>query len=415
MAAIGRRLNNMLDEILRLRLANQHLACQRSTDPRAMVAHLGAVQSQDYPAALWALGLRVAQATRTSLECAFNSGAILRTHVLRPTWHLVTPEDIRWMLALTAPRIKRAMASRDRALGLTDDLVAQTNAAIARALEGGQQLTRPEIGGALQAAGIAVADGSVLSHLVSHAELDGVVCSGALRGKLHTHALLEERVPRARVLARDEAVAELACRYFASHGPATLNDFAWWSGLTVVDGRRGLEAHGSRFVNEKAAGLTYWFASSAASTTTLGPAALLLPNFDEFTVAYRARELFYSRELEFRPGPRDDAPFGNVIVIGGQVVGIWKRSLVKERLRIEPRWFNPPARHEEMAFTEAAERYAAFMGLPAAQQRTSVAPDEFPPVPHRPVAEGQPKPRRGLVRPRGWPDRADRRAARVPS
>src|SRR5207253_11016473 len=121
-------------EILQLRLANQHRAQQCLTDPRAMVEHLGAVQSQDYPAALWALGLRVAQATRTSLECAFNSGAILRTHVLRPTWHFVTPEDIRWMLTLTAPRVKRGMASRDRELGLNDELVAQTNTVIARAL-----------------------------------------------------------------------------------------------------------------------------------------------------------------------------------------------------------------------------------------------------------------------------------------
>jgi len=351
-------------EILQLRLANQHLALQRSTDPRAMVAHLGAVQSQDFPAALWGLGLRLAKATRASLECAFNRGAILRTHVLRPTWHFVTPEDIRWMVALTAPRIKRGMASRNRELGLTDELVAQTNTVIARALEGGKQLTRPEIGAALQAAGIAVADGSVLAHLVSSAELDGVVCSGALRGKQHTHALLEERVPRAPVLDRYEAVAELVWRYFASHGPATLTDFAWWSGLTVVDGRRGLEAHGSRFVSEKVTGLTYWFASSAAATRAPEPVALLLPNFDEFTVAYRSRELFYSRELVWRPGPRDDAPFGNVIVIGGQVLGMWKRSVVKERLRIEARWFNPPSRRDETAFTEAAERYAAFVGMP---------------------------------------------------
>ncbi len=351
-------------EILQLRLANQHLAGQGSTDPRAMVAHLGAVQSQDYPAALWSLGLRV-KASRESLECAFNTGAILRTHVLRPTWHFVTPDDIRWILALTAPRIKRAMASRDRELGLHDDLVVQTNTVIARALEGGKQLTRPEIGAALQAAGIAVADGSVLSHLVSRAELDGVVCSGARRGKQHTHALLEERVPRARVLERDEAVAELVCRYFASHGPATLNDFAWWSGLTVADGRRGLEAHGSRFVSEKVSGLTYWFASPAAAPTgALGPVALLLPNYDEFTVAYRSRELFYARELAWRPGPRDDVPFGNVIVVGGHVVGMWKASVVKERLRIEPRWFNPPSPREETAFTEAAERYAGHVGLP---------------------------------------------------
>ncbi len=350
--------------ILQLRLANQHLAQQHLTDPRAIVAHLGAVQSQDYPAALWALGLRLANATRASLEYAVNGGTILRTHVLRPTWHFVAPEDIRWMLALTAPRIKRAMASRDRELGLNDETVARTNTVITRVLEGGKQLTRTELRDALQVAGIAVADGSVLSHLVSRAELDGVVCSGAPRGKQHTYALLEERVPRAPMRERDEAVAELAGRYFASHGPATLNDFAWWSGLTVVDGRRGLEAHGSRFVSEQACGLTYWFAASSAPDTALASAALLLPNYDEFTVAYRSRELFYAREFVWRPGPRDDVPFGNVIVIGGQVVGMWQRSLVKERLRIEPKWFNPPSRRQETAFSDAAQRYAAFVGLP---------------------------------------------------
>jgi hypothetical protein len=267
------------------------------------------------------------------------------------------------MLALTAPRIKQRMASRDRELGLNDEVVARSNTIIARALEGGKQLTRPEIGAALPAGGIAVADGSVLAHLVSRAELDGVVCSGALRGKQHTHALLEERVPRAPLLDRSEAVAELVCRYFTSHGPATLSDFAWWSGLTVVDGRRGLEAHGARFVSERVSGQAYWFAPSATRSTTaaLEPVALLLPNFDEFTVAYRSRDLFYAREIVWRPGPRDDAPFGNVIVIGGQVVGMWKRSVVKERLTIEPRWFNPPVRGEELAFTRAAERYAAFV------------------------------------------------------
>jgi hypothetical protein len=329
-----------------------------------MVAHLGVVQSQDYSAALWALGLRLAQATRASVECAFNRGEILRTHVLRPTWHFVTPEDIRWMLALTAPRIKRGMASRDRELGLNDELVAQTTMVIARALEGGKHRTRAELGATLRAAGIAVADGAVLAHLVAHAELDGVVCSGALQGKQHTYALLEERVQPAPVLERDEAVAELVGRYFASHGPATLNDFAWWSGLTVDDARRGLAAHGTRFVSEKVAGLTYWFAPSGAPSAELGPAALLLPNFDEFTVAYRSRELFYARELVWRPGPRDDGPFSNVIVIDGEVHGIWKRSVVKERLRIEPWWLNPPPPLAEGAFSEAAERYAAFVGLP---------------------------------------------------
>src|SRR3977135_1626839 len=141
-------------EILQLRLANQHLARQRSTDPRDGVAHLGAVQSQDYPAALWALGLRVAQATRQSLECAFNSGAILRTHVLRPTWHFVTPADIRWMLALTAPRINALSAYYYRQFDLDAAFFARSHKAIIKALEGGREFTRTEIASVLKRAGL---------------------------------------------------------------------------------------------------------------------------------------------------------------------------------------------------------------------------------------------------------------------
>jgi Winged helix DNA-binding domain len=352
-------------EILRRRLANQHLVGQRVREPREMVARLGAVQSQDYPGALWALALRVKGASIQSLQCAFDRGEILRTHVLRPTWHLVAPEDVRWMLALTGPRIRRSMTSRERDLGMDPKLISRSNDAIARALEGGKALTRSELGVALTEVGIDWHnDGGLLAHLASTAELAAVICSGPLKGTQHTYALLDERAPPARSVSRDEAVAELVCRYFTSHGPATLNDFAWWSGLTVGDAREGLGALRTRFTSQKLGELTFWYDPDAVVGRAEGPAMLLLPNFDEFTVAYRSRELFYPREIVYRPGPRYDAPFGNMIVVDGTVVGIWKRTVRKGQLAIEPEWFNPPSPKEAAAFDETVGRYAAFMGLP---------------------------------------------------
>lgn len=352
--------------ILRLRLANEHLLVPTLSDPRAIVAHLGAVQSQDYPAALWALGLRLQQTRFASLECAFNQGAILRTHVLRPTWHFVTPEDIRWMLALTGPRIIRGMTSRERDLGMDLALTSRAADVIVRALEGGNALTRDEIGAALRQAGIEISDPGLLSHLISRCELQALVCSGPMRGKQHTWLVLDERArsPR-RDLHGEEAVGEIVARYFTSHGPATLADFAWWSGLTMGDAKRGLAAHGSRFVSTTVDGLTYWYAAATADVAfESAHSAWLLPNYDEYTVAFRFRELFHQRGPGYQP-TREDSPFSNVIVIDGRVVGLWKRSVPRDPATVEPRWFASPSRAQQHAFDVAAARYAAFFGSAA--------------------------------------------------
>jgi hypothetical protein len=255
------------------------------------------------------------------------------------------------------------MAARDRELGIDATLVSRSIDAIARALGGRRTLTRSAFGSALTEAGIDWRnDGSVLSHLALTAELEAVICSGPLEDSKQTYALLDERVPPTPTMSREEAVAELASRYFTSHGPATLNDFAWWSGLTARDGREGLAAFGTRFTSQQVGELTYWFDCDAVVGDRIPDAGmLLLPNYDEFTVAYRSRELFYSREIVYRPGPRYDAPFGNMIVVGGAAIGIWKRSMRRGELSIEPEWFNSPSPDEIAAFDEALARYVAFM------------------------------------------------------
>src|SRR5262245_302167 len=213
-------------DIARTRLRNQRLIGKPFATPEEVVGWLGAVQAQDYAGAKWAVAQRTAGCSDADVEQACRDGRILRTHVLRPTWHLVLPEDIRWMLALSAPRIRAAMAFYDRRLGLTDAVCARSAAALAAALRGGNHLTRGELARVLAAAGIPAA-GQRLGHLMVRAEIDGVICSGATRGKQSTYALLDERAPAAKPRGRDDALAELAGRYFASHGPALPQDFAW--------------------------------------------------------------------------------------------------------------------------------------------------------------------------------------------
>ena len=227
-------------DIPRLRLFHSGLTGPSFTSPAEAVTHSGAVQAQDFFAATWSLGLRIKNSTRDTIETAYNDGEILRIHVMRPTWHFVMPEDIRWMLELTAPRVKKVLSHYDRKLGLDDALYARSNAAIVTALEGHSYLTRQELKEVLADTGI-VTDVQKLGHVISRAELDGLICSGPKRGKQFTYALLDERVPEFRNLNREESLSELARRYFASHGPAQVQDFSWWSGLADKDAKAALD------------------------------------------------------------------------------------------------------------------------------------------------------------------------------
>ena len=233
------------EEIAWRRLAGQFLTVPGPAKPEDVVRRLGAVQAQDYAGAKWALALRTKTAlTDAAIERAVDAGAIVRTHVLRPTWHFVAASDLRWMLALTGPRVSRTLASYNRALEITPVVIRRSHAAIVKALGGGKHLTRAELAAVLARARVGALTGMRLGRLVAQAELDAVVCSGARRGKQSTYALLDERVPAAQAIERDAALAELARRYFPTRGPASAHDFAWWSGLTVGDARRAVEILG---------------------------------------------------------------------------------------------------------------------------------------------------------------------------
>jgi hypothetical protein len=353
-------------ELAHTRLYNQRLAGTPLATPEEVVAWLGAVQSQDYAGAKWAISQRTPGLSDAAIEAVFAEGRILRTHVLRPTWHFVTPADIRWLLAITAPRIHALNAYMVRQLELDDAIFARSNVAFAKAMEGGRQLTRAELGEVLAEVGIE-ATGMRLGYLLHRAELDAVVCSGARRGKQFTYALLDERAPNARTLTREEALAELTRRYFASHGPATLKDFTWWCSLTLADARAGMELVKEHFVSETIGDQTFWFSPSTPDLHGVlrpaSPSAYLLPNYDEYG-SYADHSAILDAQYGNRLNPRESAVFNNLIVIDGQILGTWRRTLKKKAVVVEILPFRPFNAAEESAVNAALARFGHFLDRP---------------------------------------------------
>ncbi len=350
-------------DIAHQRLHTQHLTGTRLTIAEEVVEWLGAVQSQDYAGAKWAVAQRTKGLTDTDLDQAFATGSILRTHVLRPTWHFVTPADIRWMLALTAPRVHALNAPYYRKVALDDTVFAQSNAALIQALQGGQQLTRAELAAVFEQIGIRVDDPLRLALLVMQAELEGIICSGGRRGKQFTYALLDERAPQARRLERDEALAALVKRYFTSHGPATLKDFVWWSSLTLTDAKVGIDLVKSELVAEEIGDQTFWFAPSTLPAKSPTPQAYLLPNYDEY-ISYADRSAICDPAYAKQFYPRENSIFSHIIVVDGQIIGTWQRTVKKSAVVIERSTFRTLTPAEEEAVVAAAHQYAAFLNLP---------------------------------------------------
>ena len=313
-------------DITSQRLQNQRLAGNPLKNPEEVVQWMGAIQAQDYAGAKWAIAQRSENTTSAAIDKLLADGAIVRTHVMRPTWHFVMPADIRWLLKLTAPRVIAAMAYQNRLQELGDADFRRANKLFISALQGGKQLTRTELAHALQQGGIE-ARGVRLACLLMRAELDGVICSGGRLGKQFTYALLDERVPPTKPWTREESLAELAGRYFTSHGPATAQDFAKWSGLLVSDARKGAEMVKTREIRVKA------------------PTIHLLPIFDEY--------LFATKDHA--------APS---IILNGRVIGQWRRTLEKNTAVIETKLSIRLGKSEQVALNAAAKRYSRFLEIP---------------------------------------------------
>ena len=348
-------------EFIRLRLANQRLSVTTLSTPAQVVRWLGAAQAQEYGGAKWSLALRMQNGSDEVIEQAFTAGEILRTHLMRPTWHFVPAEDIRWMLELTAPRVHTVNGTMYRQHALDTETLVRSSAVLESALGGGRHLTRAELAAELRRAGIS-ADGVRLGYILHYAELEGLICSGPRRGKQFTHALLAERAPQAQSLPREQALATLTRRFFSSHGPATLKDFSWWSGLTMADARIGLEIARSDLLSEEIDGLVYWRPAASPDVEPPSPYAYLLQPYDEYTIAYR------HYWPVFDPDHRQQilaAAFYGIIILDGRLVGNWGRTIKGKQTLIKTALFRPLSEPETAALQAAAARFGDFVGMEA--------------------------------------------------
>jgi hypothetical protein len=353
-------MDSVINNFARRRLISQHIGGTELKSPAALVSHMGAMQAQDFNMVKWAIGARIPGVSEEQIDKAFNSGALIRTHLMRPTWHLIVPEDVSWLLELTAPRIKSAARSRHKQLEIDDKLVAKSNALIGKALAGNKHMTRDELMDVLENAGIK-ARKERSTHLMFCAELDGIVCSGEIRNKEQTYALLSERVPEIKKIERDEALTRLAKKYFTSHCPASAQDFAWWSGLSLGDARRAIELIKPGFNSEKVGEITYWFPDSFVPVSLNTDTEHLLPAFDEYIIAYRDRSasLVFERH---KKAVSDNGIFRPIVVINGIVKGVWKRTIKKDAVLIELSLFHPLNKKEMKGIEKAGEKYGKYLG-----------------------------------------------------
>jgi hypothetical protein len=348
-----------LSDIAKQRLINQGLVkptLQTATD---VVATLGAVQAQDYAASKWGISQRTTGLTDAQIEKEIDDGKIVRTHILRPTWHFVAAADIRWMLALSAPRVHAANAYWYRHLEVDDAVARRSRTVMARALRDGKHLTRAELGHALTQAKIQVTNSVRLASIVMRAELDGVICSGARRGKQFTYALMEERVTESAALERDAALFVLARRYFTTRGPATADDFAWWAGLTKADAKRGAEAAAMHLEHRSIENKSYWFPAERPVRFS-SPLANLLPNYDEYFIGFKDRSAFSARLTASGIKERTSALSGHILTINGQIVGGWRRTLVGRKVAVEPRLLLGLSETERRAVGVATRKFGHF-------------------------------------------------------
>jgi hypothetical protein len=346
-------------EISHLRLINQQIASSEQSTVKEIVHWMGAIQAQDYPMSKWGLGIRLPGSTEAMIELAINKGEIFRIHALRPTWHLVSAQDIHALLELSAPQIRAATRSRDNQLGLTDSVFRKSQEIMETVLQNENHLTREELLTVIINAGFDLSENRA-SHLFMRAEIDRVICSGKIKSGKLTYALLSERVPHKEIFDRESSCTELARKYFKSHGPATLQDFVWWSGLPVGEAKKSIEAIKAEFISETIDNQIYWFSASIQFDEPEKNMIFFLPAFDEFIISYRDRKASLPFE-NMRQAVSNNGIFKPVIVVNGQVEGLWKRTNTKNKVIVETTFFSPVSKSIKNQLEEALIPYGDFL------------------------------------------------------
>lgn len=344
------------------RLANQHISGTKFETPGGVVRWMGAMQAQDYLQAVWAVGLRTQSGLLTEVEQAIKDAQIIRTWPMRGTIHFIAPEDAKWRLNLSASRMIAADQRRLSQLNLDVKLMKRCQDIFREVLSGGKRLTRSALLNGLGERGIEAEKGRGY-HILWYAAQEGVICMGPNEGKEQTFVLLDEWVPNLREITREEALAELALRYFCSHAPATVHDLAWWAGITVTDARSGVASIKEQLICEKINGKEYWMsADSPTPAAEDEPSIYLLPGFDEYLLGYKDRSDVLAAEHAQKIVPGNNGVFRPMIVVNGQVVGRWQRSITKKAVKVS---FDPFTELSDFdtRLLQQANAYATFVGL----------------------------------------------------
>jgi hypothetical protein len=350
-----------LSEVQEIRLYNQQIAATRCKTVPEVVNRLVAMQAQEFRHAKWAIGLRLNGATEQDVDDAFNSGAILRTHLMRPTWHFVGPQDIRWLLALTAPRVHQGNAPYYKKLELSKRLLTRCHNIITRSLEGGNYLKRSEVQEIFKQKKIN-ADGMRLAYIMMHAELEGLICSGPRIGKQFSYALLEERTPKVKSYSRDEALSMFLLRYFNSRGPATLIDFAYWSGLTLKDAKAGIESIRSQLQKIIIGGKEYFTGNVRIPANLEGQDTFLMPDYDEYGMSYKDRSALRAVPGDKVSETQQWSVFGHWIVVDGTIQGTWRDEVFNDSIKVSSKFIKPLTPRAKQKVNNALKRYSSFYG-----------------------------------------------------
>ncbi|OHT46621.1 winged helix DNA-binding domain-containing protein [Flavobacterium tructae] len=350
----------MDSKIAQLRLISQKLHKTTDSTPQEIVQHLGAMQAQDYAMAKWAVGSRC-DTSEKAIEEAINSAQIIRTHILRPTWHFVSADDIYWMLDLSGPQVKRIVTSYVKKYGYDAKKLDQTNAAIQKILAGNNHLTREEIMQELSITKTPSPD-HLSGPIMMYAELDGLVCNGKMNGKQMTYALLEERVPKTQGrLTQEEGLIKLALRYFESHGPATLLDFSWWSGFSPTSCKNTINAIELQLNSITIEDQKYWFKNDISTEDDFRESIHFLPAFDEILISYKSREASILPEHQPKAFTNNGI-FKPIILENSKVIGTWKRTIKRDHAKIETQFFNETENHKKAILFEAIKPFENYLG-----------------------------------------------------
>jgi len=351
-------------EIANMRMANQRISKHDFKTPAEIVGWLGAVQAQDYHGSKWSVGLRLKSSTDKIIENAINNKSIIRTWAQRGTLHFVVPEDIYWITDLVAPKIIKSIASRYKQMELDEKLLQKSNKILLKAVIGNKAVTRKELKDILNKNKIPTNE-LRFNFILQRAVYDKFIVLGPRKDKEFTFVALEEWTPKTKSITRGEAIGRFAEKFFKSHGPATIHDFSWWSGLTLTECRAGLEVISLKLIKESVNNQDYWMDSKMVGQETKPGTIYLLPGFDEYLLGYKDRSGMIADEHVKHVFAAGNAIFKNTIVIDGKVAGTWRRTIKKNEVIIEPYFFVAMKKSYQRIFEEEVERYAAFLGLKA--------------------------------------------------